>query len=55
MKICIKAHVSELFGPVPRGSLWESDHEVVADNPVCFRAVKGDPPLPDDDDDEEDG
>ena len=38
MKVCKKAHVSESFGEVPVGSLWDDDAEVVAENPKNFKA-----------------
>lgn len=38
MKVCKKAHVSESFGEVPVGSLWDDDSEVVAENPKNFKS-----------------
>lgn len=56
MKVCSKAHDSRAFGQVPRGSLWEADHEVVAENPGCFKNVKGSAsPLDDEADQSEEG
>ena len=38
-RICTKDHVSESFGQVPKGSLWDDD-AVVAENPKNFKAEK---------------
>ena len=40
MKVCTKDHQSESFGHVPKGSLWDDDAEVVAENPKHFKADK---------------
>jgi hypothetical protein len=39
-RICTKDHVSESFGQVPKGSLWDDDADVVAENPKNFKADK---------------
>ena len=39
-RICTKDHVSESFGQVPKGSLWDDDDAVVAENPKNFKAEK---------------
>ena len=44
MKVCTKAHLSESFGSVPKGALFEDDHEVVAETPGAFKPVKGSAP-----------
>ena len=56
MKVCKRTHHSEAFGgEVPAGSLWENDHDVVAETPSAFgnvRAARGSTLEVDDDEDE---
>jgi hypothetical protein len=44
VKVCTKAHVSASFGAVPKGALFEDDHEVVTESPDAFKPVKSSAP-----------
>lgn len=39
MKVCTKAHLSESFGEVPAGALFDDDAPAVAETPDAFRNV----------------